>query len=89
MLLYVIIKEVVYHLNRHLKLGVIMAKKKGSLSGTKPVKFTLPSKVEESETMSIRLPVSLKSRIEEFADKNDIKASALVKHILEQFLDAQ
>jgi 5,10-methylenetetrahydrofolate reductase len=66
-----------------------MAKKKGSLSFTKPVKFTLPSKVEESETMSIRLPNSLKQRLESFADDNDVKASALVKHILEQFLDAQ
>ncbi|MDC1174106.1 hypothetical protein OAT67_01825 [Bacteriovoracaceae bacterium] len=67
----------------------VMAKKKGNLSKLKPVKYTIPIKAENDDSLSIRLPSSLKERLESFAEDNEVKANALVRHILEQFLDAQ
>ena len=66
-----------------------MAKKKGSLSSLKPVKYSIPRKAENDDSLSVRLPSSLKERLESFSEDNDIKTNALVRHILEQFLDAQ
>ena len=66
-----------------------MAKKKGSLSNLRPVKYTIPKVQENDDSLSLRLPSSLKERLEQFADKNEIKTNALVRHVLEQFLDAQ
>jgi predicted DNA-binding protein len=53
------------------------------------VKYTIPIKEENDDSLSIRLPSSLKERLEIFAEDNEVKANALVRHILEQFLDAQ
>lgn len=66
-----------------------MAKKKGGLSNLRPVKYTIPKPKENDDSLSLRLPSSLKERLEDFAEDNEIKTNALVRHILEQFLDAQ
>ena len=66
-----------------------MPTKKSKSSSLKPVKHTLPKPTEETVPMTFRLPESLKERLDYFAESKDLKSSNLLRHILEEFLDAQ
>lgn len=66
-----------------------MAKKQGKGPNIKRVKYTIPTPNEETVPISLRLPESLKERLEAFSEKQGIKSSDLIRHILKEFLDAQ
>lgn len=54
----------------------------------KSISYTLPPKKEESTTITIRVPRSLKERLDKFAEDNGYTSSELVKNTIEQFLNA-
>lgn len=53
------------------------------------VSYSIPEPKENTEPITFRVPTSLKERLEAFSEENQIKSTDLLRHIINEFLEAQ